>query len=108
MQPGLEIRNQAGVSEAVSLGALSAHKSDVFANLQALFCRAPLAWPHSCHCVPLQGPKHCPAPSHGHNLPYFGRSWGFSQILLHSPNWRAMRSKGAVAGRKFKQLLGSD
>lgn len=27
MQPELEIRNQAGISEALGLGALSAHKS---------------------------------------------------------------------------------
>lgn len=44
--PGLERRKQAGVAEAVSLVALShINQSDSFANIQALFCRAPWLGP---------------------------------------------------------------
>lgn len=96
MQPGLEIRNQASISEAVSLGALSVHKSiRHVCKPSGIVLQGPVAWPHTCDWVLLQGPKHCPAPSHGHNLPLI--LW-FSQSLLHSPIWRAMRSDGLSQG----------
>lgn len=73
--------------EAESLGAQI--NQTCLQTFRHPFCRAPWLWPLTCHWVQLQGPKGCPGPSHDHNLPLI--SW-FSQSLLHSPTWRAMRS----------------
>lgn len=73
--------------EAESLGAQI--NQTCLQTFRHPFCRAPRLWPLTCHWVQLQGPKGCPGPSRDHNLPLI--SW-FSQSLLHSPTWRAMRS----------------
>lgn len=97
MQPGLEIRNQAGVCEAVSLGALSAHKSIRRVCKPSGFV--------------LQGPLGL-APLLSLGVVTRTKSIALHHLMViiwgspkHGPIWRAMRRDGLLQGGSLNNYL---